>query len=62
MAQQLKQMQEMMKNPEVQKAYMQQMQQMQAYMQSQQLKQRMEVLKNDPEFADVFADIQKNGE
>lgn len=62
MAGQLKAMQEAMKNPEIQKAYMQQMQQMQSVMQSQQLKDRMESLKNDPEFAHVFADIQKNGE
>lgn len=61
MAAQMKAMQEAMQNPETQKAYMAQMQQMQSMMQSQQLRERMDVLKNDPEFAAVFEDIQKNG-
>ncbi|KXZ50900.1 hypothetical protein GPECTOR_14g148 [Gonium pectorale] len=51
------QMQEMMKRPEIQK----QMAEMQAMMQNQQLQQRMQTLRNDPEFAEIFADIQKGG-
>ncbi|GLC50215.1 hypothetical protein PLESTB_000355100 [Pleodorina starrii] len=54
---QMQQMQEMMKRPEIQK----QMAEMQAVAQNQQLQQRMQELKNDPEFAEIFADIQKGG-
>ncbi|KAG2493477.1 hypothetical protein HYH03_008293 [Edaphochlamys debaryana] len=53
----MKKMQEMMQNPEVQK----QMQEMQMAMQNEQLKQRMQQLKDDPEFAEIFAEIQKGG-
>eukprot|EP00198_Chlamydomonas_reinhardtii_P002423 XP_001691759.1 predicted protein [Chlamydomonas reinhardtii] len=56
-AKRMQEMQEMMKRPEVQ----QQMAAMQAAMQNQALQQRMASLKDDPEFADIFADIQKGG-
>ncbi|KAG2450834.1 hypothetical protein HYH02_004668 [Chlamydomonas schloesseri] len=56
-AKRMQEMQEMMKRPEVQ----QQMAAMQAAMQNQALQQRMAALKDDPEFADIFADIQKGG-
>ncbi|KAF6244135.1 hypothetical protein COO60DRAFT_1650840 [Scenedesmus sp. NREL 46B-D3] len=56
-AERMRQMQEMMSKPEMQ----QQMAEMQAYMQNQQLQQRMQELKDDPEFKEMFADIQKGG-
>ncbi|KAG2422652.1 hypothetical protein HXX76_015889 [Chlamydomonas incerta] len=56
-AQRMQEMQEAMKRPEVQ----QQMAAMQAAMQNQALQQRMASLKDDPEFAEIFADIQKGG-
>jgi hypothetical protein len=34
---------------------------LQAYMQNQQLQQRMQELRNDPEFKDMFEEIQKGG-
>ena len=46
-----------MQKPEVQ----QQMQQMQAAMQNQELQDKLASLREDPEFKDMFEDIQKNG-
>uniref|UniRef100_A0A383W1I4 STI1/HOP DP domain-containing protein n=1 Tax=Tetradesmus obliquus TaxID=3088 RepID=A0A383W1I4_TETOB len=57
MAEKMRQMQEMMQRPEMQ----QQMAEMQAYMQNQQLQQRMQELRSDPEFKEMFEDIQKGG-
>lgn len=50
-------MQEAMKRPEVQ----QQMQQMMAMSQNTQLQERMKALKDDPEMAPIFEEIQKVG-
>ncbi|GAX85579.1 hypothetical protein CEUSTIGMA_g12994.t1 [Chlamydomonas eustigma] len=55
--QQMQKMQEALKNPDAQ----QQMVQMQSFLQNQKLQERMKTLKDDPEFADIFKDIQKNG-
>lgn len=51
-------MQEAMKRPEMQ----QQMQQMMAMAQNQQMQQRMAALKEDPEMAPIFEEIQKVGD
>jgi hypothetical protein len=53
----MKQMQEAMQRPEVQK----QMQEMQQAMANPELQKRVAALQEDPEFQDMFADIQKNG-
>ena len=53
----MKEMQEAMSRPEVQ----QQMAEMQAYMQNQQVQQRMAALREDPEFKQMFAEIQTGG-
>lgn len=50
-------MQEAMKNPAVQ----QQMQEYQAAMQDKGLQEKLKGLQDDPEFKDMFEDIQKNG-
>lgn len=57
MAEKMKQMQEAMARPEVQ----QQMAEMQAYMQNQQVQQRMQALREDPEFKQMFQEIQSGG-
>lgn len=56
-AERMKQMQEAMSRPEMQ----QQMAEMQAYMQNQQVQQRMQALREDPEFKQMFAEIQSGG-
>lgn len=53
----MKEMQEAMSRPEVQ----QQMAEMQAYMQNQQVQQRMAALREDPEFKQMFEEIQTGG-
>jgi soluble cytochrome b562 len=53
----MKQMQEAMKRPEVQ----QQMQEMQQAMANPELQKRVAALRDDPEFKDMFEDIQKGG-
>jgi hypothetical protein len=54
---QMKQMQGMMSNPMVQ----QQMQAMQNMVQNEDMQKRIAKLKDDPEFADFFDDLRKNG-
>ncbi|KAK9909900.1 hypothetical protein WJX75_009203 [Coccomyxa subellipsoidea] len=56
-AQQMQSIQEAMKKPEIAA----QVEQMTAAMQDQQLQQRIAQLKDDPELAGMFEDIQKNG-
>ncbi|KAK9816856.1 hypothetical protein WJX72_006215 [[Myrmecia] bisecta] len=53
----MKAMEEAMKRPEVQ----QQMEMMQTMMQNQEMQQRIASLKDDPELAPMFAEIQKGG-
>ena len=53
----MQEMQEQMKKPEVQ----QQMAAMQSFMGNEQVQERLKGLKDDPEFAEMFADITKNG-
>jgi hypothetical protein len=46
---------------QMQEAMQQQMGQMQAAMQNQELQEKLKGLQDDPEFKDMFEDIQKNG-
>ncbi len=50
-------MQAMMARPEMK----QQLAEMQQFMQNQQMQQRMQELRSDPEFKQMFEDIQKGG-
>lgn len=50
-------MQDAMQRPEMQ----QQMAQMQSFMANPQLQQKLQTLRNDPDFADFFKDLQTGG-